>query len=129
MKICCGYSLEATRGGASSEYPLHMFSQRNKKNIMWISRLNWSYVRIYSFCKNVMVLDLKLLGVPYTMQNTCYHCEDASALIFCLTSTVYVYFSFIVRLGYFFVHLFALCTYLYHFFLLFHALKRLQSAL
>ena len=31
--ICCGYSLEAPRRGASNEYPQHMFSWRNKKNI------------------------------------------------------------------------------------------------
>ena len=28
------YSLEASRRGASCEYPQHMFSSRNKKNIM-----------------------------------------------------------------------------------------------
>ena len=31
--ICCGYSLEAPRQGASSEYPQRMFSLRNKKDI------------------------------------------------------------------------------------------------
>ena len=31
--ICCGYSSEAPRGGASDEYPQHMFLLRNKKNI------------------------------------------------------------------------------------------------
>ena len=31
--ICCGYSLEAPQGGASNEYPQHMFSLRNKKDI------------------------------------------------------------------------------------------------
>ena len=31
--ICCGYSLEAPRRGASHEYPQHMFSWRNKKDI------------------------------------------------------------------------------------------------
>ena len=30
------YSLEAPHRGASNEYPQHMFSLRNKKNIMWI---------------------------------------------------------------------------------------------
>ena len=34
--ICCGYSLEAPRWGTSNEYRQHMFSWRNKKNIMWI---------------------------------------------------------------------------------------------
>ena len=29
--ICCGYSLEVPQGGASNEYPQHMFSWRNKK--------------------------------------------------------------------------------------------------
>ena len=31
--ICCGYSLEAPRRGASNEYPQHMFSLRNTKDI------------------------------------------------------------------------------------------------
>ena len=30
------YSLEAPHIGTSNEYPQHMFSSRNKKNIMWI---------------------------------------------------------------------------------------------
>ena len=34
--ICCRYSLEAPRRGASNEYPQHMFSWRNKKNIYGI---------------------------------------------------------------------------------------------
>ena len=41
--ICCGYSLEAPQRGASNEYPQHMFSLRNKKNIMWIPPLICSY--------------------------------------------------------------------------------------
>ena len=32
--ICCGYSLEAPCRGASNEYPQHMFSWRNIKNVM-----------------------------------------------------------------------------------------------
>ena len=43
--ICCGYTLEAPRRGASNEYPQHMFSSRNKKNIMWIPTLIYSYKR------------------------------------------------------------------------------------
>ena len=31
--ICCGYSLEVPRRGTSNEYPQHMFSWRNKKNM------------------------------------------------------------------------------------------------
>ena len=31
--ICCGYSLEVPPWGTSNEYPQHMFSLRNKKNI------------------------------------------------------------------------------------------------
>ena len=49
--ICCGYSLEAPRRGArgaSNEYPQHMFSWRNKKNIMWIPPLICSYVPVCS---------------------------------------------------------------------------------
>ena len=42
--ICCGYSLEAPRQGASNEYPQHMFSSTNKENIMWIPPLICSYV-------------------------------------------------------------------------------------
>ena len=41
--ICCGYSLEVPRRGAFNEYPQHMFSSRNKKNIMWIPPLICCY--------------------------------------------------------------------------------------
>ena len=37
--ICCGYSLETPRWGASNEYPQHTFSWRNKKNIYQIPSL------------------------------------------------------------------------------------------
>ena len=41
--ICCGCSLEVPRRGTSNEYLQHMFSLRNKKNIMWIPPLICSY--------------------------------------------------------------------------------------
>ena len=39
--ICCGYSLEAPRRGASNEYPQHTFSSRNKQNIsaVWLKKV------------------------------------------------------------------------------------------
>ena len=37
------YSLEVPRRSASNEYPQHMFSWRNKKNIMWVPPLICSY--------------------------------------------------------------------------------------
>ena len=46
--ICCGYSLEAPRRGASNEYPQRMFLWRNKKNIMSIPPLICSYVHRWS---------------------------------------------------------------------------------
>ena len=38
--ICCGYSLEASQQGISNEYPQHMFSSSNKKNIdtFWLKK-------------------------------------------------------------------------------------------
>ena len=50
MKTCCGYSLEAPLQGASNEYPQHMFSLRNKKNIIWIPPVICSYVNIHPKC-------------------------------------------------------------------------------
>ena len=47
--ICCGYSLEVPWWGASNEYPQHMFSSRNKKNIMWIPPLICSYEEWYKY--------------------------------------------------------------------------------
>ena len=41
--ICCGYSLEVPHWGTSNEYPQHMFSWRNKKNIFLAWLLIWSY--------------------------------------------------------------------------------------
>ena len=40
------YSLEAPRQGASNEYQQHMFSWKNKKNIMWIPLLSGAIVII-----------------------------------------------------------------------------------
>ena len=39
--ICCEYSLEAPQQGASNEYPQHMFSLRNKKDIssFWMKKM------------------------------------------------------------------------------------------
>ena len=37
MKCMLWFSLEAPYRGASFEYLQHMFSRRNKKNIIWIS--------------------------------------------------------------------------------------------
>ena len=42
-KICCGYSLESPHRGASDDYPQHMFSWRNKKNIIRIPAFIWRY--------------------------------------------------------------------------------------
>ena len=38
--VCCGYTLEAPRRGASNEFPQHMFLWRNKKNIIifWLKK-------------------------------------------------------------------------------------------
>ena len=44
--ICCGYSLEAPHRGASNEYPQHMFSWRNKKNIDLVPSLILTYAQI-----------------------------------------------------------------------------------
>ena len=41
--ICCGYSLEVPRQGASDEYQQHMFSWRNKKNIFLHKNLCCGY--------------------------------------------------------------------------------------
>ena len=41
--ICCGYSLDLPHQGASNEYPQHIFSWRNKKNIYLLPTL----VKIY----------------------------------------------------------------------------------
>ena len=46
-KTCCGYSLEAPLWGAYNEYPQHMFSSKNKKNIMWIPPLVCSYAVLH----------------------------------------------------------------------------------
>ena len=41
--ICCVYPLEVPQQGASNEYPQHMFSWRNKKNIYLIPTLILTY--------------------------------------------------------------------------------------
>ena len=50
------YALEAPRRGASNEYPHHMFSWRNKKNIM-DTPVICSYAGSQQYCyKEVVVL-------------------------------------------------------------------------
>ena len=44
--ICCGYSSEALHRGASNEYPQHMYSWRNQKNIIWLPHLT-KYLKPY----------------------------------------------------------------------------------
>ena len=57
--ICCGYSLEVPRRGASNEYPQHIFSSRNKKNIMWIPPLIRSYVKTAKSGKSDEAVDVQ----------------------------------------------------------------------
>ena len=40
IHVCCGYSLEGPGQGTSNEYPQHIFSLRNKKNIesFWLKK-------------------------------------------------------------------------------------------
>ena len=58
--ICCGYSLEAPHGGASNEYPQHMFSRRNIENIYMMTLLTGAIhifrCLIWAFCIGVLLL-------------------------------------------------------------------------
>ena len=49
--ICCGYSLEVPHRGTSNEYPQHMFSWRNKKNINTFGIKKESYQDLWMFLK------------------------------------------------------------------------------
>ena len=49
------YSLEVPRRGAFNEYQQRMFSWRNKKNIMWIPPLIWSYPTLLSNWERITV--------------------------------------------------------------------------
>ena len=51
--ICCGYSLEAPWQGASNEYPQHMFSWRNKKDIsiFWMKKVPYLLLCSENNCK------------------------------------------------------------------------------
>ena len=46
--ICCGYSLEVPRWGASNEYPQHMFSLRNKEDISIFRMKKAPYLLLWS---------------------------------------------------------------------------------
>ena len=48
------YSLEAPRRGASNEYPQHMFSLRNEKNIMWMPPLMCSYALLSAYVSEIL---------------------------------------------------------------------------
>ena len=42
----CGYSLEPPRRGSSNEYPLSMFSSRNKKNNVYPCKLQFYWIKV-----------------------------------------------------------------------------------
>ena len=74
--ICYGYSLEVPRQGASNEYLQHMFSSRNKKNIMWIPPLICSYVNVQAN------LCLHCLQVPKdTFSNGVTHIKETDLFL------------------------------------------------
>ena len=52
--ICCGYSLEVPQWGTSNEYPQHMFSSRDKKNIdtFWLKQNTLSRAKVNTEQKN-----------------------------------------------------------------------------
>ena len=60
------YSLEAPCRGASNEYPQHMFSWRNKKNIIWISPLICSYGTEKLFPKFFEIYSLISVTFPWS---------------------------------------------------------------
>ena len=68
--ICCGYSLEAPHRGASNEYPQHMFSWKNKKNIFLIPLLSGvmkgGSIYLITFIKTWVSISVNLLStLPY----------------------------------------------------------------
>ena len=65
------YSLEAPRRGTSNEYPQHMFSSRNKKNIMWIPPLICSYVHYP--CQVSIVLYFVIVQSSQFHNDTCIY--------------------------------------------------------
>ena len=68
--ICCGYSLEAPRRGASNEYPQHMFSWRNKKNINTFGLKKASYQELWYILQHPMTLLVDCVG-PYQTARVC----------------------------------------------------------
>ena len=94
-KICCGYSLEAPYDGTCKEYPQHMFSWRNKKNIKFFtekSALIYSYVyyrdmwqiRRRNKLPEDVWKDLPHWGYTVNQQNKHCHLTDQILQIFCL---------------------------------------------
>ena len=68
--ICCGYSLEVPQWGTSNEYPQHIFSWRNKKNIYQIPFL------IQSCGASLSVPQIDISGkkiLQVTLQSICYN--------------------------------------------------------
>ena len=59
--ICCGYSLEAPRWGASNKYPQHMFSLRNKKDISIFRMKKVPYLLLWSLF-HYLLMWLKTAG-------------------------------------------------------------------
>ena len=74
--ICCGKSLEAPQG-ASNEYPQHMFSSRNKKNINLLPTLIRTYMYVY------VILACRINDLPVSGQ-----CDWTACHPTCLTCDI-----------------------------------------
>ena len=77
--LCCGYSLEAPRRGASNEYPQHKFSWRNKKNIMWIPPLICSYGESSNLADDLVDFNVK----PYFLDKTADSTDGDGCIVRC----------------------------------------------
>ena len=93
--ICCGYSLEVPRRGTSNEYPQHMFSLRNTKDIGIFQMKKAPYLLLslitsfhLDFCASIKIEQIlnsypltiltgKLFGFLKTLAR---HCCTASAI-------------------------------------------------
>ena len=92
MKTCCGYSLEAFCWGASYEYPQHMFSSRNKKNItaFWLWTVWNIFMKLHTCTTGkfdkMMYQDRQLLSSWFCTWQNYMQCGTLYQMVSCLYS-------------------------------------------
>ena len=85
QNIDCGYSLEPPRRGGSNEYPQSIFLSRNKKNNVYLCKLQFYCIKVgFKWSKLYRHVFVMIEGIPKIFQFACWR---------------YVFFRFFIQVN------------------------------